>query len=113
MTTNTQLIGRLLLANLFIASALYEATFGFNHFVGIIEEKGLPFPVILAIVALTVKLLGGFSVALDINAQLGALALIIFMLIVTPIYHNGFKDLKEMAPMLKNIAVIGGLMLLL
>ena len=105
-------IGKLLIAYLFIASAAYEGIFGFTDFVDLIKNKGLPFPLILAILAITVKILGGFSIALDIYPKIGTIALIVFMLIVTPIYHNGFAELEEMDSMLKNIAIIGGLLLI-
>jgi len=107
-----KLIGRLLIAYLFLASATYEIIYEPNEYVDLIKDKGLAFPVILAILALTVKILGGLSLALNIYPKIGLIALIIFMLIVTPIYHNGFADLSEMSHMLKNIAIVGGLLLI-
>ena len=110
---NIKLIGRLLIAYLFLASATYEIIYEPKEFVELIKDKGLPFPIILATLVLSIKILGGLSLAFNIYPKLGALSLIIFVLIVTPIYHNGFADLSEMSPMLKNIAVIGGLLFIL
>jgi putative oxidoreductase len=110
---NLKLIGRLLIAYLFLASATYEIIYEPGEYVDLIKDKGLAFPLILAILALTVKILGGLSLALNIHPKFGAIILIVFMLIVTPIYHNGFNDVTEMSSMLKNIAIIGGLLFIL
>lgn len=108
-----RLIGRNLLASLFIISALNSIIYDFDGFVKAIESKNLPYPVILAIFVLTIKLLGGLSIAFNYYSTYGALSLLLFMLIVTPLFHNAFADPKQFNNMLKNIAIIGGLLLIL
>jgi putative oxidoreductase len=109
----TKIIGRILLSSLFIISALHTIFYGFDGFVKAIESKNLPFPVILAILVISIKLLGGLSIAFDRYADYGTIALLIFMLMVTPLYHNGISDPKQFNNMMKNIAIIGGFLLLL
>ena len=60
----TNFIGKNTIATVFILSALKSIFFGFNGFVDKIRSKNLPFPVILAVLALTIKMLGGFSIIL-------------------------------------------------
>ena len=108
----TRLIGRNLLASLFVVSALYSIFYDFNGFAKAVESKNLPFPIILAILALTIKILGGLSIAFNYYSNFGTLVLLIFMLLVTPIFHNAFIDPSQFNSMMKNIAIIGGLLLL-
>lgn len=107
----TALIGRLLIAALFVLSSLK----GFMHFEGFTKtvSKFFPFPMLVAAIGLSVKLLGGLAVATGINLREGAIALIAFMAIVTPLYHAFWNDPSQMSHFLKNSAVIGGLLVLL
>lgn len=105
------LIGRLLIASLFVLTSLK----GFMNFQGFTNtvSKFFIFPSLVAAIGLSIKLLGGLSLASGFFMKEGALALIIFMSIVTPLYHAFWKDGSQMAHFLKNIAVIGGLCILL
>jgi len=104
------IVGRLLIAALFVLTALH----GFMNFKEFTKTvaKYFPLPMLVAAVALSVKLLGGLAVGTGINLREGALALIVFLAIVTPLYHAFWNHPKEMPHFLKNAAIIGGLLIL-
>ena len=66
----------------------------------------------MAVLVLTLKLLGGLSIATNYYSNFGTLSLLIFMLVVTPLFHNAFIDPSQFNSMMKNLAVMGGLFLL-
>ena len=107
----SQKIARILIATLFIVTAI-NGFFGFNNFSKFVGTK-LPYPAFLAVLALTLKLVSGTMLALDVQRKYATLALILFMIIVTPLYHNPFQDKSQLTQLLKNVAILGGLILLL
>jgi putative oxidoreductase len=77
---------------------------------------GYPVPNILAIVAAIAELAGGISLLLGALTPLGCIALILFLLPVTYSYHlPGLLkgDQMETINVLKNLALVGGLIALL
>lgn len=109
-----QIIGRMLLASLFVVTALKAILTDFSVFSDMIASKNIPYPSLIAILVLGLKLIGGFSIVFDSKfSKFSNLLLIIFMVITTALFHNAFKDPKQLNNMMKNIAIIGGLFLLL
>ena len=107
------LIGRLLLAYLFIPAGLGKIS-GFAGTAGYIASKGLPMPevgAVLAILACGILLLIGFK------TRWAALALAVFTLAAAFFFHNYWAVPAEqvMAQRInfnKNLAIAGGLLLL-
>src|SRR4051812_38983439 len=89
--TNAQdiaaLVGRILLAAIFIKSGFGKVT-GFEGTVGYIASKGLPLPQIGAIIAILVELGGGILLVVGFKARWAALAIAIFTLAAGIIFHN-------------------------
>jgi putative oxidoreductase len=119
MNPNTQaaaaLVGRILLAAIFITSGFGKIT-GFEGTVGYIASKGLPLPQIGAIVAILVELGGGILLAVGFKARWAALALAIFTLAAGILFHNywAVEAAQKMAQQInfwKNISMTGGLLL--
>jgi putative oxidoreductase len=104
--------GQVLLASLFIFSG-FQSLIGFPGFKGMVTGKG--FPTWVAFLALAIKLGGGLLLALGIEEEIASFGLIIFTLIATLIFHNPFPQLggksSEMTTFLRNLSIIGGLML--
>ena len=91
---------------------MHSLFFGFNDFVHAIESKNIPFAVIVAVIVLTLKLISGLLVITNIYTNYAVTSLIIFVILATILYHNAFVDNGHFNNMLKNIALIGGLILL-
>lgn len=105
-------IGRTLFASLFIISGI-RGFLGFKDFAKLVSDKGLPSPETLALIALSTKVLGGLSITYDYFTSFSAFALSIFMIIATYLYHNPLTDPTQWNNMLKNIAIIGALVMMI
>jgi len=113
---NTQaaaaLVGRILLAAIFITSGFGKIT-GFEGTVGYIASKGLPLPQVGAIIAILVELGGGLLLAIGYKARWAALAIAIFTLAAGILFHNYWaaeaaQKMGEQINFWKNVAITGG-----
>ena len=111
------LIGRMLIAAIFIGSGLSKIS-GFDATAGYIASKGVPAPQLCAALAIVLEPAAALMVLLGWRARQGALALALFVLIITPIFHAPWmvatEPMKTMQlhAMFKNIAMLGGLLVL-
>jgi putative oxidoreductase len=106
------LVGRLLLAAIFIKSGFGKIT-GFEGTVGYIASKGLPLPQIGAIIAILVELGGGILLAVGFKARWAALAIAIFTLAAGIFFHNYWavdaaQRMGQEINFWKNVAITGG-----
>ncbi|MFC5461807.1 DoxX family protein [Massilia niabensis] len=102
-------IGRVLLATIFIFSALGKiaapaATIGY------IESMGLPFATAGLAIAVAVELGGGLLLVLGVKTRLVAAALAAFSIVTGLVFHNAIGDQNQLIHLLKNIAMAGGLL---
>jgi putative oxidoreductase len=108
-----QVVGRVALVTIFIASGLGKLT-GWRGTVAYAGSKGVS-ETLLAI-ATALELLGAVSIVVGFKARWGALALIIFLVPVTLVFHNFWavpaaQQQVEMVNFLKNLAICGGLLI--
>jgi putative oxidoreductase len=108
------LIGRVLLALLFL-DAGYGKIGGFAGTVGYIGSKGLPMPEVLAAAALTVELVAGILLVIGWKARWAALALGLFALATSFLFHNYWtmpeaQQTLQKIMFLKNLAIAGGML---
>ncbi|MGB3295949.1 MAG: DoxX family protein [Phormidesmis sp.] len=103
-----------LAARIFLALVFLNAGIGhlmnFSGFVPTIASKGLPIPQVLAVGAIAFLLLGSISLILGYKARIGALLIILFLIPTTLLFHPIPSDLSSF---LKNLALIGGLMMVI
>ena len=110
------LAGRALLALLFIPAGLMKIG-GFAGTVGYISSVGLPLPQLGAVIAIVVEVGGGLALLAGFGTRIAALALALFTLVATVIFHAYWAMPAEQAMVqqlmfFKNIAVVGGLLTL-
>jgi putative oxidoreductase len=110
------LLGRLLLAALFLPAGIGKVT-GFSGTVGYISSVGLPLPEVGAALALTVEIVGGVALIIGLGTRPAAFILALFTLVASFFFHNYWgvpADQQMMQQLLfyKNIAVVGGLLTL-
>jgi putative oxidoreductase len=108
-----QLVGRVALGAIFMVSGLGKlaAWQGTAAYAG---SKGVP-EVLLAI-ATALEVLGAISLIVGFRARWGALALLVFLVPVTLVFHNFWavpaaQQQMEMANFLKNLGICGGLLI--
>ncbi|ARF12160.1 hypothetical protein Klosneuvirus_3_295 [Klosneuvirus KNV1] len=112
---DTKYIGKLLLVSLFIISGIYSLIYKFDDFSNAVISKGIPLAILIAFAVLLFKIIAGLVILLSKNEQytkISVICLIIFTTIATILFHNPFTDKSQFNNMLKNVAVIGGLLLL-
>lgn len=106
MTNQALLLGRILLAALFVVSGFHKFT-GIDGFAGMLAGKGLPMPVIVAYGVAALELFGGLAIASGFLVRPIALALAAFCVATAFIGHMG-----DTTAMLKNFAISGGFLVL-
>ena len=111
------LIGRILLAWLFIPAGWGKLGAGFAGTVGYIASKGLPMPEVLAVAALVVELGAGIALLIGFQTRWAALLLALFTLGAAVFFHNywGVPADQAMVQQLmfnKNLGVVGGLLVI-
>lgn len=116
LQTPLTLVGRLLLALLFLPAGIGKIT-GFAGTAGYIASKGLPMPSLGAAIAVLVEVGGSLALIAGFGTRWVALALAGFTLVTTFIFHNFWGVPADQAMMqqlmfYKNIAVVGGLLVL-
>ena len=111
------LIGRILLAVVFVPSG-YSTLGGFEGTVEFIRSTGVPLPEVAAAIKIAIELGGGLMVLFGWKTRWAALALIVFLIVITPVFH-AFWSAPEAAKMaqqlnfIKNVGILGGFFLLL
>ena len=110
------LVGRLLLASLFLPAGIGKLT-SFAGTVGYISSVGLPMPQVGAAVALVVEIVGGIALIAGYGTRFAAIVLAVFTLVASFFFHNYWAvpaDQQMIQQLLfsKNIAVVGGLLTL-
>ncbi len=115
MNSFLQMISRALLAFIFIISGLGKIA-GFDATAGMMAGVGFPAPALLLVGAIALELVGGIALLLGFKARLGAVMLVIFIVPATIIFHvarlggDPGQMQMEMIQVLKNLAIIGGLL---
>jgi putative oxidoreductase len=103
------LIGRILLATLFIVGGLGKlATPGPTQ--GYIAAVGLPLPLLAYIVALIVELGGGVLLLVGYRTKVVAAALAAWCVVTALVFHHALGDQNQLINFLKNLAMTGGLL---
>ncbi len=107
-------VGRFLLALIFVLSGWGKIT-GFEGSVAYMASKGMPFPQFLLPGAILVELGGGLALMLGWKARWAALAIFLFLIPTTLIFHNYWAMPPEQATaqlisFRKNLAIMGGLL---
>lgn len=111
------LLGRIALAAIFVLSGYGKLT-GFDGTVGYIGSKGLPMPQVLAGIAILIELGGGLALIVGWKVRWVAVAFIVFLLVITPIFHAYWavppeQMMGQQINFMKNLAILGGMLLLL
>jgi putative oxidoreductase len=109
-------LGRILFAAIFILASFGNFSSGTIAYAA---GHGVPWANVLVPVAGILALAGGISVLLGIQARLGALMLVVFLVFVTPMMHRfwglsdpGMARLQQIM-FLKNLSMLGGALLLM
>ena len=73
---------------------------------------GMPLTGLFLMGAIALELAGGLSVLLGYKSRWGVIALIIFLIPATLIFHTNFADQMQTIQFMKNLAILGGLLMI-
>lgn len=107
-------IGRFLLALIFVFSGWGKIA-GFAGAASYMAAKGMPWPQVLLPGAILIELGGGLALMLGWKARWAALAIFLFCIPTTLIFHDFWalppeQAQTQMINFLKNLALMGGLL---
>lgn len=104
------LLGRLFLSAIFLVTG-GQKILDFSGSRTYLENLGIPMPGALLGIAIFLELVGGLAVLLGYRARLGAILLVIFLVPATLVYHVDFGGESQLNHFLKNLSILGGLLL--
>jgi len=102
-------IGRVLLALIFVTSGLGKIT-GYAATQGYMEAMGVPGILLPLVIVLEVA--GGIAIIVGWKTRLAAFGLAAFSILSALLFHANFGDQMQMIMFIKNVAIAGGLLLL-
>jgi putative oxidoreductase len=110
------LVGRILISLIFVSAGWNKIT-NWEGTAGYMTAYGMPLVPLFLIAAMATEILGSLSVLLGIWARWGALALFLFMIPTTIIFHNFWsvpdaERMMQMMNFMKNLAIMGGLLVI-
>jgi len=117
--TTLEVAGQLLLAFLFLGTAVGNSTMKVKQHVDRMAAQGIPMPMLVLWIGFAMQYVGGLMVALDWRRDIGAVILIVFTVVASAIFHRYWEVQDPMRRhfhisfLFGNCGVIGGLLLLM
>jgi putative oxidoreductase len=108
------LVGRILLAHIFVLSG-YGKIIGFAGTAGYMAKYGMPMVEPLLVATIAIELIGGLMLVVGWKARWAALAIFLFIIPATLIFHAFWAVPQEQVMMQtiqfqKNLAIMGGML---
>jgi putative oxidoreductase len=115
MTDGLGLVGRVLLASLFLISG-FDKIGAFAGTAGAIASKGLPLAEVLAAATIAFEIGGGLLLIIGLKARWVAAAFAAFTLVATFLFHAYWaapeaQQFVQKLMFLKNLSIVGGLLM--
>ncbi|MGJ3245426.1 MAG: DoxX family protein [Elainellaceae cyanobacterium] len=104
------LVARIFLAVIFIQTGIDKVA----DFAGTqqqIASVGIPLAVLVTVFTILFEIAGGISLVLGYKARIGAALLLLFLMPATLVFHNPIVDPTETIQFMKNLAIMGGLLM--
>jgi putative oxidoreductase len=105
----TELIARILLAQLFLIAGIHKIT-AYAGTQGYMEAMGVPGMLLPLVILLEVG--GGLMLVLGWKARWAAAAMGVFSLTSAAIFHHNLADQMQMIMFMKNLSIAGGMFVL-
>ena len=125
-------LGRVMLALIFLMSALGNKIPKFNDVAGYMASEGVPVPQVMLVGAIVFLIAGSLSIILGFKARIGAALLLVFLVLATYFFHDFWtwpQDAKwvlslnsdvqmpvqqiEMISFMKNMALMGAILFIM
>ena len=112
---DTYTIGRALIASLFIITGMMPFITGLDDITQLVASRNFLSgvdPRTITIIILIFKIVLGLMLMFGIRTREVSMLLIFFTVLTTVLYHNALVDRSQSLHMMKNVAIVGGLILL-
>jgi putative oxidoreductase len=106
------LVARVLLSSIFLFSGVRKIL-AFSGTEAYMAKFGMKMTGLFLVLAILFEIGGGLSVLLGYYPRLGALALLLFLIPTTAVFHRNFSDPAQIGQFAKNVAIMGGLLAVL
>jgi len=105
-------VGRILLSIIFLGSAATKIAdpAGTQAYMA---AYGLPLTDLLLVGAIATETVGGLALLLGLKARLAGVVLTGFLTFATLVFHTNLGDQQQLLHFLKNVAIIGGLVVVM
>ena len=105
----SQLLARIFLGHIFLLAGVskintYEGTQGYMDAMGV--------PGVLLPLVILLEIAGGLMIIVGWKSKWASMALALFTVVAAAIFHSNFADQMQMILFMKNIAIVGGFLLL-
>ena len=101
--------GRIFISSLFIVEAIKKFSFK-EETIFYMEDHGIP--EILFYPSLIFELVFPILLIIGYQTRISAVAMFIFTIIVTIIFHNDFENQMQLTALLKNLSIAGGFLII-
>jgi putative oxidoreductase len=112
-------LGRIMIATIFLMSAVGNKIPNFNKVVGYMASEGVPFSQVMLVGAIVFLIAGSLSIIVGYKARIGAALLFVFLVLATYFFHD-FWTLEDaqakqgqMIQFMKNLALMGTMVFLM
>lgn len=102
-------IGRIFIIFIFMKAG-FDKIANYSNTLNYMRSFNIPLTNIALILSIIIEIGCSLLVLIGYKIRYAALLLVIFLVIVTPIFHNIIRNPEQMINFLKNIAIIGGLL---
>lgn len=118
MQAATSLLGRLMIATIFLMSAVGNKIPKFNEVVGHMASEGVPLPQLALAGAIVFLIVGSLSVITGFKIRMGAGLLLVFLVLATYFFHDfwkyeGQEQQLQMIQFMKNLSLMGVMLFLM
>ncbi|MDB5346438.1 MAG: DoxX family protein [Schlesneria sp.] len=108
----TSLGGRIMIATIFLLSAVGNKIPQFNALAGYMASEGVPAPQLMLVGAIVFLIVGSISLVLGFKARVGAVLLLVFLVLATYYFHDfwnfsGADRQNQMIQFMKNLSMMG------
>lgn len=103
------LVARILVGGMFLMAGIQKIT-AFDGMVAFAGSAGLPYPTLAIALAIAIEVIGGLSVILGYRIFWGALALAVFTVVASFIFHADFADPVQKMYFIKNMGIVSALL---
>ena len=112
LSSSGMLVARVLLSSIFLFSGV-KKIFAFSATQAHMTQYGMKMTGLFLILAILFEIGGGLFVLLGYFPRLGALALLLFLVPATVVFHRDFANPGQIIQFSKNVAIMGGLVAIL